>query len=297
MKKKILEERFVLPVGEEFEKFVELAFQRSRQNPSQAFQVLGLTLPWLEEDFAWRTIDYIRNPLTPPEVFPFAVGTQNGTQIGFLADTGLESTKDCAIVMVSKQQEQNTFVFASNFKEFLSLLLLGNVTGLETLPEDDVWLETAQSLKKTEFQKEREELEKELTTLFELTPITSPKQTVLNAQNERKKKVTLESGDGLGVIQIPGNRTDNQPISALEASKRLSRKKLREEILFQMSLELDTMIASGAYTAAIGSSRNLLKVAGSFKCGNVLKQVTSSVYSQCSLNVLSEAIICTPYPE
>ncbi|MEK7486582.1 MAG: SMI1/KNR4 family protein [Planctomycetota bacterium] len=292
---KQLEERFILPISGDFKAFLELALQQSPKNPSQFYQDLGLNLPWIDEIFELKTVDYLRQPWGPPEVFPFAVSVEGETQVGFLSDTGQEPTDRCAIVLVSKTHPQMTPLLASNFREFLSLLILGNFKTLECFPTDEEWIKVGNTLNQSESTRER--LIQKLQKLFSIEASKTPNQTLQNARELRQKIVVLESGDGLGVVAIPGNRVNNQPIGLIEATKRLSRKKIREEILAQMSMELDTMVASGAFTAAIASSRNILKIASGFKCGNVLKQITSSIYTQCSLSILSESILCTPYPE
>lgn len=290
---KQLEQRFILPLSGHFKTFLEFALQQSPKKPSEFYHPLGLQLPWIDENFEWKTVDYLRQSYSPPEVFPFAVSLDGESQVGFLSDTGYESTASCPVVLVSKNHPQMTLLLASDFQEFFYLLLEGDFKTLERFPSDEDWAKAKSELIDSTREKFIRKLEKKMPT----ESVKTPNQILQHAREVRQKKIAMESGDGLGVVAVPGNRANNQPISLIEATKRLSRKKIREEILFQMSMELDTMVASGAFTAAIASSRNILKIASSFKCGNVLKQVTSSVYTQCSLSVLSESILCTPYPE
>jgi hypothetical protein len=310
---KLWEERLVLPLSEEFKIWIELATQENANTPGEAFSAFGIELPWLNPDFSSKTVDYLRPVEAPPEVFPFAWNLEHTFCLGFLSDTGLDSMKKCPIVAVSSTQDPPCWVLASDFVSFLGLFRWGDLAQLQEISKKKTPLvsegggegggggeSTAPDLSlSTPFQasKPQKKCFQIWEKTFSLNEIPDPLLEIQKAQTQRKAKTVLNSGDGLGVIQIPGTRVENQPISVSEATKRLSRKKMREEMLFQMSLELDTMIASGALTSAIGSVRNLLKVAGNYKCGNMLKQVTSSVYNKCSLGVLSEAILCTPYPD
>ncbi|MFJ5769289.1 hypothetical protein [Psychrobacillus sp. NPDC093180] len=189
--------------------------------PKEVYRLIQLEIDLQKEGLSLATIglipidDYFYYySITPPDLIPFASTGGNGIHFGFLTDFHeVLELKDAPIVCVSPTNDPPVRYVAKNFEEFMNLVV--SVPYVEMLEQfctvqdkdemNEIIRENASDLSNV-LQIERTLIFKRLQQTFNAKSV-DVLDYLEQAKMERKKKVSIATLDGLGIIGSNSGRS------------------------------------------------------------------------------------------
>ncbi len=194
----------------------------------------NFTVSYLGIDRVHTEYHWFPYAMTPPDVLQFAWTGGDGIHFGFLTDFGAVTDLGKApIVCVSPASDATITVVARDLSDFLRALCLvkdGNSFSdfqYHAGKKDDPWW-TNFALDPTDDRYEETRRTAEIVTQrLELTPIPDYQTYLKDLWAERRRSISVETKDGLGILRTPRSSPAPQPAFDFEAEGNKDLEKMR----------------------------------------------------------------------